>query len=184
MKSILLIIPVFFLSLTGNGQKYITRNGYIGFYSHAPVEDIKADNNQVASVLDSSTGDIVFQVLIRAFHFQKALMEEHFNENYMESDKYPKSTFTGKITNISSVDFTKPGMYNVSVDGELNIHNVAHKISVPGTIEVASSGIIASAKFNLTPEDYNITIPSIVRNNIAKIIEVSVNMNYSSGQSQ
>jgi hypothetical protein len=79
------------LALPSDAQKYMTRNGYIGFFSHTAMEDIKADNNQVASVLDITTGGIVFQVLIKSFHFEKALMEEHFNENYLESEKFPKS---------------------------------------------------------------------------------------------
>jgi hypothetical protein len=95
--------------MTANAQKFMTKNGYIGFYSHTPVEDIKADNNQVASVLDVSTGEIAFQVLIKSFQFEKALMQEHFNENYLESDKFPRSTFSGKITNISEVNFSKTG---------------------------------------------------------------------------
>src|SRR4030042_6695880 len=107
MKHLSLIILFLTLFFAANAQKYMTKNGYIGFFSHTPLEDIKADNNQVASVLDISTGEIVFQVLIKSFHFEKTLMEEHFNENYMESDKFPKSTFTGKIINLSSVDFSK-----------------------------------------------------------------------------
>ena len=171
-----LIIALFFLPT--NAQRYITRNGYIGFYSHTPIEDIKADNNQVASILDTSTGNIVFQVLIKSFHFEKSLMEEHFNENYLESDKYPKSTFEGKIKNISEVDFSKNGIYNVTVEGDLTIHNVTKKVTAGGTLEVTSGGITALSKFNLIPEEYNIKIPGVVRNNIAETIEITVKMNY------
>ncbi len=166
------------LSLFSNAQKYMTRDGYIGFYSHTPIEDIKADNNQVASVIDASTGDLVCQVLIRSFHFVKALMEEHFNENYMESDKIPKSTFTGKIVNIKDVNFSAPGSYNVTVEGDLMIHGITKKLTAKGSLEVAGDGISASAKFILSPEDFNISIPNVVRNNIAKTIEVTVNMKY------
>jgi hypothetical protein len=77
------ILLIFFFAITANGQKFMTRNGLISFYGHTPMQDIKADNNQVASVLDASTGELVFQVLIKSFHFERALMEEHFNENYM-----------------------------------------------------------------------------------------------------
>ena len=135
----------------------MTKNGYIGFYSHTPMEDIKADNNQVVGALDISTGEMVFQALIKSFHFDRALMEEHFNENYMESDKIPKSVFKGKITNLSSVDFTKNGTYEVTVEGDLTIHDVTNKISTKGTIEVVSGGINANSKFNIVPEDYKIT---------------------------
>lgn len=156
----------------------MTKNGYVGFFSHTAMEDIKGDNNQAAGVLDAATGEMVFQLLIKSFHFEKALMEEHFNENYMESDKYPKSTFKGKITNLASVDFSKPGKYDVTVEGDLNIHNVTNKISVKGTIEVVTGGINASSKFNIVPEDYQINIPGVVRDNIAKNLEVTVTMKY------
>lgn len=178
MKQLILVFVFLAVTFTANGQKYITKNGYISFFSHTPIEDIKADNNQVASVLDITTGEIAFQVLIRSFHFEKALMEEHFNENYLESDKFPKSTFTGKITNLSGIDFSKKGTYDASVEGDLTIHGVTRKVSTTGQIEIADEDIIASSKFNITPEDYNISIPAVVRNNIAKIFEVTVRSKY------
>ena len=121
---------------------------------------------------------LVFQVLIKSFHFEKALMEEHFNENYMESEKYPKSTFKGKITNLSSVNFSKNGTYDVTVEGDLTIHNVTNKVSIKGTIEVITGGINASSKFNIVPEDYNIEIPGVVRDKIDKNLAVTVSMKY------
>jgi polyisoprenoid-binding protein YceI len=162
-----------------NAQKYMTKNGYIGFLSQTPMETIKADNNQVVGVMDISTGEMVFQALIKSFHFDRALMEEHFNENYMESDKIPKATFKGKITNLSSVDFTKNGTYEVTVDGDLTIHDVTNKISAKGTIEVVSGGLNANAKFKIVPEDFKITIPGVVRDKIDKNLEVTVQMKYS-----
>jgi hypothetical protein len=179
MKRLILLFAISSLLLTANCQKYMTKNGFIGFFSHTPMEDIKADNNQVASVLDISTGDLVFQVLVKSFHFDRALMEEHFNENYMESDKIPKSTFKGKITNISSVDFKKNGIYEVIVEGDLTIHDVTNKISAKGTLEVISGGINANSKFNIAPEDYKINIPGVVREKIQKNLEVTVTMKYS-----
>jgi polyisoprenoid-binding protein YceI len=184
MKRIVILFTISFLFLAANGQKFMTKNGYIGFSSHTAIDDIKADNNQVAAVLDISTGDMVFQVLIKSFHFEKALMEEHFNENYMESDKFPKSTFRGKIINLSSVDFNKPGKYDVTVDGDLNMHDVTNKISVKGTIEVVQGGVNASSKFNIVPEDYKINIPGVVRDNIAKTLEVTVTIKYAPAESK
>ena len=180
MKNLLILLFCSFIIFPAEAQKYITKNGFISFYSHTPIEDIKADNNQVASVLDASTGEIVFQVLIKSFHFAKSLMEEHFNENYMESDKFPKSTFKGKITNLSSIDFKKPGIYEATVEGDLTIRDVTKKLTVNGTIEVVKEGLETKAKFNISPEDYNIKIPRVVRDNIAKIIEVTVIIKYSS----
>jgi polyisoprenoid-binding protein YceI len=178
MKRLSIVILLLDLFISANAQKYMTKNGYIGLFSSTPVENIKADNNQVASVIDISTGEVVFQVLIKSFKFEKALMEEHFNENYMESDKFPKSTFKGKITNPAAVDFNKPGHYDVTVEGDLNIHNVTNKVSVKGSFDVVTGGIEANSKFIIVPEEYNINIPTVVRNNIAKTIEVTVAMKY------
>jgi hypothetical protein len=175
-----LFLLVFFLNIVIalNAQKYMTKNGFIGFYSHTPMEDIKADNNQVVGALDISTGEMVFQALIKSFHFDRALMEEHFNENYMESDKFPKSVFKGKITNLASVDFSKNGTYEVTVEGDLTIHDVTNKISTKGTVEVVSGGINANSKFKIVPEDYKIIIPGVVRDKFDKTMEVTVTMKY------
>jgi hypothetical protein len=178
MKKLASILFFSVLFLTGYSQKFMTKNGYIGFFSHTPMEDIKADNNQVAGVLDISTGDMVFQALIKSFHFDRALMEEHFNENYMESEKFPKSGFKGKITNLSAVNFAKSGTYDVNVEGDLTIHDVTNKISTKGTIEIISGGINATSKFNIVPEDYKISIPGVVREKINKSLEVTIMMKY------
>jgi polyisoprenoid-binding protein YceI len=168
-----------FLSIVVNAQKYITRNGLISIYSETPVETIKADNNQVAGALDTSTGEIVFEVLNRSFHFDRALMERDFNENYIESEKYPRSTFKGKIVNLSDVDFTKNGTYKVNVKGDLTIHGKTREISEPGTIAVSNGNIEADSKFHLVPEDYDIKIPGVARNKIDKSMMVTVSMKYS-----
>jgi polyisoprenoid-binding protein YceI len=178
MKRIVLAFSILILAFSANAQKYMTKNGFIGFYSHTPLEDIKAENNQVASALDVTTGELVFQALIKSFHFEKALMEEHFNENYIESDKYPRASFQGKITNISSVDFSKKGTYEVNVEGDMTIHGVTNKFSTKGTIDVADGTIEAKSKFNLVPEDYKITIPGVVRDKINKSMEVTINTKY------
>jgi hypothetical protein len=184
MRRIAFIFSLSFMLMAVYGQKYITKNGYIGFYSHTPIEDIKGDNNQVASILDISTGEIVFLVLIKSFHFERALMEEHFNENYMESDKFPKSSFKGKITDISAIDFKKNGMFNITVEGDLTIRDATNKVSTKGTLEVGGGGINASSKFNIIPEDYKISIPGIVRDKISKNLEVTVTMKYAPAESK
>ena len=173
-----MILILLTLVISVNAQKFITKNGFIGFFSHTPMEDIKADNNQVASILDIASGEIVFQVLIKSFHFERALMEEHFNENYMDSEKFPRANFKGKITNLSSVDFKKNGTYEVTVEGELTIRDATNKVSTKGTIEVVSGGINADSKFIIVPEDYKIEIPGVVRDKIAKNVEVTVAMKY------
>ena len=178
MKRLTVMFFLLSIAFAVNAQKYMTKNGYIGFFSHTPMEDIKGDNNQVAGVLDISTGDMVFQALIKSFHFERALMEEHFNENYMESEKFPKSGFKGKITNLSSVNFSKNGTYDVTVEGDLTIRDATNKISAKGTVEVVTGGINASSKFNIVPEDYKINIPGVVREKISKNLEVTVTMKY------
>jgi len=178
MKRLTIFICLLSIGLAGNAQKYLTKNGFIGFFSHTPMEDIKGDNNQVAAILDISTGEMVFQALVKSFHFDRALMEEHFNENYMESDKFPKSSFKGKITNLSSVNFSKNGTYDVTVEGDLTIRDVTNKITAKGTIEVITGGINANSKFNIVPEDYKINIPGVVREKINKNLEVTIAMKY------
>ncbi|MBE0654156.1 MAG: YceI family protein [Bacteroidales bacterium] len=179
MKKIILtvlILPLTFMVL--NAQKYMTRSGYIGFYSHTPVEDIKADNNQVASILDLESGELVFQVLMRSFRFEKKLMEEHFNENYVESEKFPKATFNGKISGYQGMDIQKNGKYDVTVVGELTLHGVSREVSEKGTITINGGKIEAQSVFIIKPEDYNIEIPKIVSNKIAREIEVTVKISY------
>jgi hypothetical protein len=161
-------IPVAF------GQKYLTRTGQITFFSGTPLENIEARNNEVAAIV-SHEGDVVFQAPIKSFKFQKELMQEHFNEEYMESDKYPKADFKGKIDNLSNVNFSKDGSYNVKVAGKLTIHGVTKDVSEPGTIMVKGNDITVNSKFNVATADYNIKIPSLMAGKIAKNIEVTVN---------
>jgi hypothetical protein len=162
-----------FLS-TAFAQKYLTRTGKITFFSSTALENIEARNNEVAAVLTQS-GDIIFQVPIKSFKFQKQEMEEHFNEEYLESDKYPKADFKGKIENVSAVNFSKDGIYNVKVAGKLTIHGVAKEVSIPGTITVKGTDITVNSKFNVATGDYNVRIPSVMGGKIAKTIEVTVN---------
>ncbi|HQR01083.1 MAG TPA: YceI family protein [Ferruginibacter sp.] len=169
---------LFFFYLNGTAQLYFTKNGFVSFFSSTTMEDIKADNNQVISILNSATGELQFSLLNNAFHFKKALMEEHFNEDYIESAKYPKSSFKGSISNLGQVDLSKDGVYTVSVTGNLTIHGVTKAVTVPGKLTVKGGTISASAIFKVSPKDYNITIPAAVRNNIAKEIEITVTCSY------
>lgn len=179
MKRSFVLIIFTVLALSVSAQKYMTKTGFIGFYSHTSMEDITADNNQVAGIVDISTGELVFQVLIKSFHFERALMEEHFNENYMDSEKFPKSSFKGKITNLASLDLKKVGKYDVVAEGQLTIRDVTKPVTVKGTLEVTATGLNVNTKFKIVPEDYNIAIPGVVREKIAKDLEVTVIMKYS-----
>jgi YceI-like domain len=179
MKRILLLL---LLCATAYGhsfaQVHFTKNGKISIFSSTPLEDIKADNNQVISIINTKTGEMQFSLLNNAFHFKKALMEEHFNDDYIESAKYPKSGFKGTISNISTINFNVDATYNVTVLGSLNIHGITKTISVAGTITILSGKISAWAKFKIKPKDYNINIPASVKNNIAESIELTISCQY------
>jgi polyisoprenoid-binding protein YceI len=176
MKKIV-IATALLCGLTANvfAQKYMTRTGKVTFFSSTPVENIEAFNNDVSSVVDSKSGEVLFVVPIKSFKFEKALMQEHFNENYMESDKYPKADFKGKIANLGDVNFAKDGTYNVRVAGALTIHGVTKNVTLPGTVTVKGGSITTNTKFKVKTADYNIKIPAMVANKIADQIEVTVN---------
>jgi polyisoprenoid-binding protein YceI len=175
------VIGILLISSCGalNAQtKYIDRHGKASFFSSAPLEDIKAHSDQAVSVFDIQTGEIVASMLMRTFHFRKSLMEEHFNENYVESDKYPKSTFTGKVTNIDQVDFSRDGKYKLDVIGEMTLHGVTRHVEVKADAVVSNGTIQATAVFPLRVEDFKIDVPRLVIHNIAEVVEVTVSFNY------
>ncbi len=173
-----ILISMLVVTQTANAQSYLTKNGKISFFSKTDIENIDAVNNQAVSVITPQTGSIAFSVLITGFLFKKALMQEHFNENYMESAKYPKASFKGTITDLTKVNFTTDGTYNVSVTGDLNIHNVSNKVTVPAVIVVKGGKVSANATFKVKLEDYKITVPKLVESNISKTIEIKVDCNY------
>jgi len=179
MKKICCIGLLLCVALSAFNQIYITRNGNVSFYSHTPVEDIKAQNNEAASVLNASTGDIEFKIAIKSFHFPKESMEEHFNnDDYMGSEKFPKADFKGKISNISSVNFSKDGTYKVLVNGNLTIKDVTKPVSSQGTITVKNGVVTAAASFNIQRKDYNVIGESFVQKKIAEEIQINVNCQY------
>jgi len=159
-------------------DKFITKTGHVWFFSSTPMENIEAHNHQASGIIDTKTGDIVITALMKSFEFQKALMQEHFNENYVESTKFPKTSFKGKIVNLKDINFSKAGKYKAKVEGELTIHGETKKISHTGDIEIKDGKILVNAKFNVVPEDYKIVIPGLVREKVAKQIEVKVEMVY------
>lgn len=175
-KAIISLSFVLLVTTMASAQKFMTKNGSIKFSSETPMEKIEAVNRQVNAALDFAKGDFVFKVLIRGFEFEKALMQEHFNENYMESEKFPNSTFNGKVNNIKDVNLAKDGVYKVVVEGDLTMHGVSNKVKVNGTLEVKAGKVIGNAKFNVAPKDYNIAIPKAVVKNIAEAIEIDVNV--------
>ena len=166
--------------LSAHSQLYTTRTGFIGFYSKTPLEDIRAENNQVFAVIDAGKKNIAFSLLLKGFIFTKELMQEHFNENYVESDKYPKATFNGSFS--GDVPLNKDGVYKVMIKGTLSLHNATHPVEMPATLEVKGGKIIGQAEFKAKPEDYNISIPSIVRDKIAQEMRVNVKIECSTNK--
>jgi polyisoprenoid-binding protein YceI len=164
------------LALPGQAQRYLTKNGNISFFSETPIENIEAHNKQVNAALDITSGKMVFKVLMKSFEFEKALMQEHFNENYVESDKYPSATFDGLIKEIDVFGKEKPETMEVSIEGKLTIHGVTREISEKGSLQWKEDGIKGDARFMVAPADYDIKIPNAVMNNIAKEIEVVVDV--------
>src|ERR1700685_4042710 len=153
---IFLMITCF--AVKGICQNYLTKTGFIGFYSKTPLEDIKAENNQVYAVLDPESHHMAFAVLLKGFIFTKELMQEHFNENYVESDKYPKATFSGALS--GDMDLSKDGTYQVVIKGDINLHGVTRPIETTAQLDVKNDHIQGVSIFKLKPEDFNISIPA------------------------
>lgn len=163
-------------SWMAQAQIVISKNAKLSFFSEAPIENIKAESNTGVSALNLSTETIYFKVPMRSFEFKKSLMQEHFNENYLESNKYPFAEFNGKI--IEQVDLTKDGTYPVNVQGELNIHGVKKNYNVKAELKVKGSDISANSTFPVKLVDHEIKIPRLVIKNIAEIVQVTVSANY------
>jgi hypothetical protein len=179
IKSLIPVLALIALSFNVSAQAtmYATRNGNITFFSDAPMEKIKGINKKASSVL-ASTGQIEFAVLMKAFEFDKDLLQQHFNENYVESDKYPKATFRGMVTNMKDVDFSKDQVYKVNVTGKLNMHGVEKEVTTIGSITVMQGKVYANADFKILLADYNIEIPSVVSEKISKEIKITVDLTY------
>lgn len=160
------------------GGVYKTNTGNISFFSHTAVEDIQAENHKVKTAFDASSGKIQFSVLIKDFEFEKALMQEHFNENYMESTKFPKAAFSGTIADVESINFSKNGEYASMVTGNLTIKGVSKEVSTKSTFTVNNGVVNGKSVFVINPEDYNIEIPKVVSNKISREIEVTVDADY------
>jgi polyisoprenoid-binding protein YceI len=179
MKQIVVLISLVFISMLTRAQdRLLTRRGFISFYSEAPLEKIEANTHTAASALDKKTGQIEFGVLIKSFSFRKALMQEHFNENYLESDKFPKSSFVGRIDDVSKIDFGRDGEYPVNVSGQLTIHGVTRTVTVPASLAVKNGTTVANATFNISLMEYNIGIPSLVKDKISETVKITVALEY------
>lgn len=169
-KYYFLLITILFVNQLFSQDKYLTKEGYVSFFSHSLVEDIKADNNQVLSIIDTKTGEIAIQLLMKSFLFKKSLMQEHFNENYIESHKYPKAKFKGLILNYDQLN---EQINETEIKGILSIHGEEKEISTIAIVDIQMDEIIITGEFTVEVADFNIKIPSVVINNIAKTIKLT-----------
>lgn len=174
-KKIITLLFVLY-SVCSFSQKYISRNGSVQFNASTPLETINPINNYVSSVFNSENGEIVFQMNMISFKFKKALMETHFNEKYVESEKYPKSTFTGKIKDWNST-LLDGGNHNVTAVGTITIHGIEKEIEVKGSIQKNNKNITINSDFELIISDFEIKISKLVRDKISKKVQVKVNIN-------
>ena len=170
MRTITIIICLLFSSISLSAQDlYKATDGEISFFSEAPVENISAINKDVKALINAKNAEVAFIVTNVGFKFEKPLMEEHFNENYMESHKYKVSVFKGKI--VDEVDFTKDGTYEVTAKGALDIHGVTVEREIKGTLTISNGKINLTTEFDVALKDHKIKIPSVVVKNIAEVVK-------------
>ena len=172
----LFFFALLFIGFQSKAQLFITTTGEVSFFSKTPMEDIEAVNKNVSSIINTSTNEVAVQMRITNFIFPNKLMQEHFNENYLESEKFPSATFKGKIK--EEIDLTKPGTYPVSALGSATIHGITRPIELKGTIVSSASGLALTCQFDVKLVDYKIDIPKIVFAKIAEVIKVSSKMNF------
>ena len=178
MKKLLLGILCVVFMMQLNAQKvYATKTGQISFNATGEAVKIMGVNNQVDSKFVESTGQIIFGVLIKAFKFENQLMEDHFNENYMESTKFPKADFKGFITNIKEVNFSKNGDYPIVVEGTLTIHGVGNKTVTKGVISVQNGVPVIKGEFAVSLKQYGIK-GSYIGDKIASDASIKLNCKY------
>jgi len=165
-------------------SNYVTRTGQATIFSHTAAEDISASNNTVTGVINSGSGDVAISVPVQSFQFERALMQEHFNNsNFMDSKQFPRLTLKGKITNLSAVDFSKNGKYEVTVAGDLTIKGVTNPVTEKATIEVSDGKVIVRCNFVVKEiGSYGVGKPmGKKKNNVADDIEVKYTASYEKG---
>ena len=163
------------LSVIADAQKFVTEKSEVVFFSEATMEDIKATNKNASGLFNAGTNEIVFSIPINEFKFKKSLMQQHFNEKYMESDKFPKATFQGTVSGFNK---ESKGVQNATASGKLTIHGVTKDVQITGTIEPKDSKLNMKAVFIVVLEDYNITRPQLLWQNIAEQVEVTATFTF------
>ncbi|MGB3155715.1 MAG: YceI family protein [Chitinophagaceae bacterium] len=176
MKNLFVMTIALLVAMTGISQKFYTKNGQINFDATSPAspEKIEGINRSATCVVDTKSGNMQFAALMKGFAFERALMEEHFNENYVESDKYPKAEFKGEIKNSDKVDFTKDGNYTVKIKGKLTMHGESNDVETEAKISIQNGKIKATADLNVLLSDYKVSIPGLVADKVSKTVKISV----------
>lgn len=177
MKNLLLLLmAAAFLANSAKAQKYFTKTGKINFdaTSASSPEKIEGINRTVTCVVDSKTGNLQFAVLMKGFEFEKALMEEHFNENYVESEKFPRAEFKGAIEGNEKVNYAKDGTYAVTVKGKLTLHGETKDVEAQGKLTIQGGKISAAAEFNVLLADFKVSIPGLVADKVSKSAKITV----------
>ncbi len=177
MRYLLLVVFATVL-LTASAQKQITKTGTIEIFSETPLFTIEGTNKKVASILNTENGEVVASTLVRSFKFHEALVEEHFNENYMESHAFPKSIFKGRIIDFSSLDLSKDGTYDIMIEGKLTIHGETNYVKENGTITFADGIISASTEFPVSLKAYKIRVEKAYTKAIQDEILLKIHFNY------
>lgn len=172
----LLLLSCLCMNSLKSQDKFFTKSGTITIdaTTNASLETVFGINRAVSAVLDTKTGNLLFVVLMQGFEFKKALMQEHFNENYVESDKYPKAEFKGQVEDIGRLNLSKDGSYPVTVKGMLTMHGLTNPVQVNGTLEVKNGRLLASCKFPIVLKDFNISIPRLVADKVSKTATIAV----------
>lgn len=175
MKKLIFVLSLA-ICFTTSAQIYKAKKegSSIHFLSKSPLEDIEATNKSPIAAFKPETNDLQFGVMMTDFKFKAALMEEHFNENYVESTKFPQAIFKGKVN--EKVDLTKDGENKVTVTGKMNLHGVTKDVTADGTITKKGNDLILKSTFKIKVADYNIKVPSLYVQNIAEVVDVDVNM--------
>jgi polyisoprenoid-binding protein YceI len=181
-RSIILFAALFAVGLHSHAQIYMGKMYEFTFFSDGPIEDIAATSKSAQVIMNAAKNDIAIKVTIKGFDFEKELMQEHFNEKYMESDKYPYATFSGKIKD--TLDYKKDGVHKVTVAGKLTLHGVEKDRTIPGTITIKGGDVILDSKFMVALKDHKIEIPTLMAQNIAEVVEVTVKVTMSEFKSK
>ncbi len=177
MKKTISLFVLIFISNTVFSQKMITRSGEIKFEASMPaLEEVAALSKTASGVFDLSNGEFASLILIKSFKFKVALMEEHFNENYMESSKFSKATFKGKVLNFDSKKLNT-SKTSYEIEGDLTIHGVTKKIKTKINLALVSGKILATSAFSVNLENYKIVVPNLVKDKIAKDVKIAINFN-------